>query len=215
MSKYKRNDLKASIVFFGDSITAGSKTIESPLGNGFVSMLAAQLNSVSASDPISVVNSGINGNTVQNLLQRYRSDVIIHNPDTIVIKIGINDAYNDFFSDTSDSSIQHYETDYRRLIQSLRSELPECRILLLTPYYISDSKADLFYKRMAEYIGIVNHLGAEFKLSVFNVQEVFNAAILDKPARAWAADQIHPVSEGHQLMAQHIYDFLLKELVLN
>lgn len=61
-----------NIVFFGDSITDGYK-VEEFFPDAFV------------------VNSGIGGNTTNNLLERIEDAVYIYNPSKVIILIGIND----------------------------------------------------------------------------------------------------------------------------
>ncbi|MCF6238884.1 MAG: SGNH/GDSL hydrolase family protein [Candidatus Marinimicrobia bacterium] len=197
------------ILFFGDSITAGGKSKGNPLGDGFVAMLAKLFQKQAHQKKVRVINSGVNGHTIQDLLARYKTDVVPHTPDVIVIKIGINDAYHDFMSDNQAVPLQEYEADYGKLILALRKYLPKSRIQLLTPYYISDTKTAALYLRMSQYIGVVRKLSSEYKLPVLDTQAIFDTAIKNAPATAWAADQIHPVKTGHALLAQHMYDFLL------
>ncbi len=68
------------IVFFGDSLTAGT------YGAGFVDKVAAAL------PAHTIINAGVNGDTTHNLLQRVGDDVIAHQPGGVFILVGINDA---------------------------------------------------------------------------------------------------------------------------
>lgn len=68
------------IVFFGDSLTAGT------YGAGFVDKVAAAL------PAHTIINAGVNGDTTHNLLQRVGDDVIVHQPNGVFILVGINDA---------------------------------------------------------------------------------------------------------------------------
>ena len=63
---------------------------------------------------------------------------------------------------------------------------------------------------MSQYINVVKQLGAEFDIPVLDIQEVFDVAVVEKPAMYWAPDQIHPVSDGHWLIAEHVFKFLKK-----
>ena len=203
----------SKIVFFGDSITAGNKSAIEELGNGFVHYVASNLSARADLEHIQVINSGVNGNTVQDLLSRYEADVVKFYPDALVIKIGINDTYNHSISYSDDVAVTKYEEDYRRLINALRSQLPDCQILLLSPYYISDETQNPLYQLMNEYIRVVHRLGLEFELPFLNTQRIFDEAVAGKPAQSWAADQIHPGPDGHQLIAKHVYEFLSKNIL--
>jgi lysophospholipase L1-like esterase len=68
------------IVFFGDSLTAGT------YGANFVDKVAAAL------PDHEIINAGVNGDTSLNLRDRLASDVLAHQPDAVFILVGINDA---------------------------------------------------------------------------------------------------------------------------
>lgn len=202
----------SKIVFFGDSITAGNRAKDNELGDGFVFHFTTMLSDKTDLKNIQVINSGVNGHTIQDLLSRVDQDVIRFNPDMVVIKVGINDAYNDFISDSGDIHIIRFKTDYRRLITTLRSKLTNSQIFFLTPYYISDDKHDPLYLKMSEYIHVVLSMGLELGIPVLDAQKVFDEAVTVKPARDWAADQIHPGPDGHKLIAQNVFNFLINKL---
>ena len=202
--------MNSTIVFFGNSITAAGKTALNPLGEGYVFFVSTRL----AQDPqysgINIVNSGINGHTVGDLLNRYEQDVIPHNPDTIVVKIGVNDAYNDFMSGIQRTELIRFEQNYSTLLANIRAKLPESRILLLTPFYIAENKQDALYLRVADYIGIVKSLGMKNGLAVLDTQAIFDRAMIEMPAIVWAEDGVHPIVDGHKLLAKELYSKLLK-----
>ncbi|MCB9450833.1 MAG: hypothetical protein H6672_05305 [Anaerolineaceae bacterium] len=68
------------IVFFGDSLTAGT------YGVNYVDKIAAAL------PGHEIINAGVNGDTILNLRQRVESGVIARQPDGVLILVGINDA---------------------------------------------------------------------------------------------------------------------------
>ncbi len=68
------------IVFFGDSLTQGT------LGVDYVDKVAHMLRGHH------FINSGVNGDTSLNLYRRVEPDVLAHQPDGVLILIGINDA---------------------------------------------------------------------------------------------------------------------------
>jgi len=200
------------IVFFGDSITAGGRTNDNILGEGYVSVFANRILKDSRYPNLQVINSGINGHTVQDLLQRYKSDVQAHEPQVIVIMIGINDAYNDYISGSENKRIHSFAQSYHDLIHHFRSELPNSKILLCTPYYISDTNLDALYQRMGQYCDIVKDIATEFMFPILDTQRIFDEAVRTKSAKEWANDQIHPLPEGHALLAEHVFDFMAKNV---
>lgn len=68
------------IVFFGDSLTAGT------YGGDFVDQVAAAL------PDHEIINAGVNGDTSLNLCKRIENDVLAHQPDAVFVLVGINDA---------------------------------------------------------------------------------------------------------------------------
>lgn len=204
----------SKIVFFGDSITAASKDQHPPLGNGYVAMLKEMFAADSDLDQIKFINAGINGHTIDDLFRRYKTDILPDQPDAIVIKIGINDAYNDYISSRDRDRLRYYKTGLEQLIRALQNDLPEAHIFLFTPYYISDSNTDTLYGKMGEYGRVVRALAENFAIPVLDTQAVFDEAIKVKLAREWAADQVHPEREGHMLIAKAAYHFL-KGRILN
>jgi len=203
----------SKIVFFGDSITAANCNVQNLLGNGFVSILKDMFSSDIQLKNIQFVNSGVNGHIVQDLMKRYDLDVVNHQPDAVVIKIGINDAYNDFMAGNDNGQIKNYELGLQRLIGKLLKRLPHTQLFLFTPYLISDSKFEAFYLKMSEYCGVVKGLGEYFDIPVLDVQSIFDTAVKLKPAREWADDQIHPHRDGHAHIARAAFPFLKGHLL--
>lgn len=198
----------SKIVFFGDSITAANRSPIVPLGVGYVSILKDLFSANTDLKEVQFINSGVNGHIVGDLLGRFHVDVLAHQPDAVVIMIGINDAYNDFFVDSAGRQVQNYEIGLDKLINELQAGLPQVKFFLFTPYLISDSKSDVFYLKMEEYCEVVKKLGINHDIPVLDIQSVFDSAVEMKPAKEWADDQIHPFQEGHALIARAVYTFL-------
>jgi len=72
------------IVCIGDSITWGGYT--SPT---YPELLQTRLNNVSSG--WTVINEGLNGNTTAQMLARFQTDVVVKNPQYVVIMGGAND----------------------------------------------------------------------------------------------------------------------------
>ncbi|HEX2908972.1 MAG TPA: GDSL-type esterase/lipase family protein [Phototrophicaceae bacterium] len=68
------------IVFFGDSLTQGT------FGVSYVAKVAAAL------PRLQLINAGVNGDTSLNLCRRVAKAVLAHQPDGVVVMIGVNDA---------------------------------------------------------------------------------------------------------------------------
>jgi lysophospholipase L1-like esterase len=68
------------IVFFGDSLTEGS------YGGSYFDALVRLM------PEHELINAGVGGNTVINLLSRVEDDVLAHQPDAVLVMVGGNDA---------------------------------------------------------------------------------------------------------------------------
>jgi len=108
------------IVCLGDSLTWGG------YGGNYVNELAALL------PEHQIVNAGVGGNTVVNLLRRLESDVLPHQPDAVFIMVGGNDAISyhhpktrSYYTkaqqiETGFISPEQFETTYRELLTQIR-----------------------------------------------------------------------------------------------
>src|SRR5260370_11933730 len=72
--------------FFGDSRTEGTK------GASYLRVLAARVRAEQALGAVELVNAGVGGDTVVNLLRRMERAVVAQAPDWVVVFIGCNDC---------------------------------------------------------------------------------------------------------------------------
>ncbi|NRA39810.1 MAG: GDSL family lipase, partial [Planctomycetes bacterium] len=100
-----------TILCTGDSITdCGRRDVQhQPYGCGYVSLLRDMVITREPQKNIEFINTGIGGNTVEDLRSRWIDDVIVHNPDWLTIKIGINDC-NRYLTNPKDNELQSPET---------------------------------------------------------------------------------------------------------
>ncbi len=92
---------KQTIEFIGDSVTdSGRRDLPfAPLGNGYVCKIQQLLQAGYPELKLSVLNKGVNGDTVTSLKDRWAEDVIAVNPDCSYL-IGVNDVWR-FLSSTA------------------------------------------------------------------------------------------------------------------
>jgi lysophospholipase L1-like esterase len=74
------------VVFFGDSLTEGTH------GVSYLAVLRSMLAETPARADVRLINAGVGGDTVENLLRRVATDVTSHDPDWVVVLIGANDC---------------------------------------------------------------------------------------------------------------------------
>ena len=92
-----------TIVCIGDSVTQGcfepritSKTTVEPVydyKSAYATRLKEILNILYPSVQFNVINSGISGDTTEGAKLRFDRDVMVYNPDLIIISLGLNDSH--------------------------------------------------------------------------------------------------------------------------
>ena len=86
------------IIFFGDSITDGGRNREDEksLGTGYVRILADKLRPLYPESELQLVNKGVSGDEVGDLLARMKRDVLDLKPDAAVVMAGVNNVIHQF-----------------------------------------------------------------------------------------------------------------------
>ncbi|MDF2722597.1 MAG: hypothetical protein K0Q59_2272 [Paenibacillus sp.] len=75
---------------------------------------------------MSVINSGVGGDTAARSRERWERDVLCYKPDLVTIKFGLNDAHGGI------DGVERYSAAIRDLVAQLK-ERTEADILLITP----------------------------------------------------------------------------------
>ena len=205
--KLEKND---TLLFIGDSITdcGRSRPIgeKSGLGNGYVSQINAILNGTRPHQPIRVLNTGISGNRVCDLKERWENDVIELQPDWLSIMIGINDVWRQF--DDAQAPKQIGLTEYKETLRFLvkRTKTTLKGLVLMTPFYIEANKEDPMRAMMDQYSQVVRQI-AEEQTSIFvDVQSAFDHYLIHQPTQSLCGDRVHPNSTGHLIIARAFLD---------
>jgi len=147
---FKDND---RIVFVGDSITESGRFSQPPLGNGYVYIFYNLLLAKYPEIDVEVINSGISGNTVKDLLNRWDDDVLSFKPGWISIMIGINDIHRYLGGVDPDLDPESYYNIYRSILekiaQKLEKELSIGTIIVTLDFPIS-SWSPFFVKHIVD-----------------------------------------------------------------
>jgi len=121
-------------VALGDSITVGVRRDGSVLADQtFVALLESELRKIYPD--ARVINSGIGGNTISQMLARLDQDVLSHHPQVTLVMTGINDAeYIDpgpVLRDEPRVPLDVFADKLRQIIRRVRDAGGQ--VLLLTP----------------------------------------------------------------------------------
>ena len=193
-----------TIVFIGDSITDAGRleAVYRPFGCGYVHFVANSLLGKYPEYNINIINTGISGNTIRDLNNRWEKDCLNHKPDILSILIGINDVCRQY-TDTMNAAVllEEYELTYKRLLSQVREKY-NCRLILIEPFMFCDDKTNPAYKTVQEYINIVHTLAEQFDAALVPMQELIDNKIKKVPPEKFSDDMVHPYVWAHCWIAQ-------------
>jgi len=193
-----------TILFIGDSITdAGRLELAyRPFGYGYVHFVAYRLLAKYPEYNIDIINTGISGDTIRDLNNRWEKDCLSHKPDILSILIGVNDVFRQY-TGTPDAAVllDEYQLTYKRLL-SLVKEKYNCRLILIEPFMFCDDKTNPAYKSLQQYIHAVRALAEEFDAVLVPLQELIDKEMKKVPPEKFSDDMVHPYVWAHAWIAQ-------------
>ena len=209
------------ILFQGDSITDAGRNKENDffMGYGYANMVAGEL---SADYPYQYkfYDRGVSGNRIVDLYARLRSDMINLKPDIMSILIGVNDVWHEYTRQNGVSA-EKYEMIYGLMIEELRQELPELKIMIMEPFVVKGSATenteehphrwDFFQKEVPLRAAAAKRIADKYNLPFVQLQEMFTAVSADAPESYWVRDGVHPTNAGHTLIKRAWIDAFKRE----
>ena len=207
------------IVFIGDSITdCGRRDPQfGGLGNhGYVRAFSELLTIREPEKSVEILNRGIGGNTIADLRDRWNEDVLLQAPDFLSVKIGINDLHRVKSDETNNNHLkpEGFKKIYSYLLKITKEKLPNCQLLLISPFYISlddvieDSHRAEVLRRLPAYVNAVRELSEEFDTDFIDTQALFMKQLIHQHPDIYCQEPVHPNSTGHLLIAEAVYDTL-------
>ena len=195
------------LLFQGDSITdmkwgRDQSDRNHYLGHSYVYLIAARLGVDMPEAQLDIYNRGNSGNTVANLRRRWQGDAIDMRPDVLSVLIGTNDVGSGTREDA-------FEADYRHILDASRKANPDLRLVLLDPFVLRsgrlrDEKAWTSRRRATDKLGIVvARLAKDYSAVHIKTQEIFDTAAKWVSPEQWIWDGVHPLPQGHELIARH------------
>lgn len=203
-----------TVLFIGDSITdCGRREAERPLGNGYVKLFYDMLKIREVEKKINIINKGISGNTVAGLQARWTDDVLVHKPEWLSIKVGINDLQRTLVQCEDAVPPQKFRNIYNDILARTKAALPKCEILLIEPFYISvEGNRESFRKSVLdlipEYIQIVREMSKKYKARHVKTHQMFQTLLQYNDADVFCPEPVHPYLIGHMAIAENIYSTL-------
>ena len=193
-----------TILFIGDSITDTDRLEPAyrPFGYGYVHFVAYRLLAKYPEYNLSIINTGISGDTIVDLDYRWEKDCLNHKPGILSVLIGINDVFRQYTGRPDEAVLlDEYQLTYKRLL-SLVKEKCNCQLILMEPFMFCDDKADPAYKALQQYINAVRALAEEFDTALVPLQELIDDKMTTIPAEKFSDDMVHPYVWAHAWIAQ-------------
>jgi acyl-CoA thioesterase I len=178
---------KKSIVFFGNSITAGYGL---QLSEAFPALIQHKIDSLQL--PYTAINAGVSGETSADGVARI--DWILRQPvDIFVLELGGNDGLRGI-------PVSETKKNLQLIMDKVRAKNPSCQIILAgmqIPPNMGKRYTDEF-RNMYPELAKKN----DVRLIPFLLEGVGGEARLN------LEDGIHPTAEGHSILAQNVWSVL-------
>jgi len=180
-----------TIVFFGDSLTAGYG-LKDPLKES----LPARIGQILMSEGMDyhVINAGISGDTSVSGLNRL-PDTLKIDTDIFVLELGANDLLRGHPAALVSHNLQ-------KIISAVKATHPAADILILgmkLPFWIPDERAP-GYRRIYQDLAVQNHC----ELVPYLLDGIEGRKHLNM------YDGVHPLAEGYKIMADTVWPTLKK-----
>ncbi len=200
------------IVFFGDSITDcdRDRNDERSLGNGYVKVLADKLLPLYPDTDLELINKGVSGNEVCDLLARAQRDVIDLQPDAVVIMIGINNTLHKY-KYGKELNFKQLESDLTELLKRLKEA--GIVVIFLEPFLLPAPDKLRMRKLFEDELEIINRVASAIADEFVAFDEMFNGLVYSVPYTEYSEDGVHPTHRGSRLIANTAIKAIRKHLL--
>lgn len=210
-----------TIVAFGDSVTHGAVgpneiDYESVYWNRLRKKINAKRNYV----PVNVINAGIGGITASTSLTRLHSQVLIHNPDLVIVCFGLNDV---------NGPLEEYLAALDTIFTTIKKSGAD--VIFMTPNMLNTYVADDTHADVVEYAKITAKMQNEGRMDLYMKNAIELAKKLDvvvcdcysewkrlsetRDITMLLANRInHPIREMHEVFANSLMSAIFDEDVV-
>jgi lysophospholipase L1-like esterase len=193
-------------VFIGDSITDAERhrRAYSPFGFGYVHFVAYTLMATHPELNISIVNTGVSGDTILDLEARWSRDALAHAPNVLSVLVGINDVWRltmEAEHGVNASAPRAYELTYEQLL----SEVKDCcgsQLVLMEPFVFCRDRQDPVFQALQPYLEAVRRLAGKHNATLVPLQQKIDQWIQRVAPQQWSDDTVHPHIWAHAWIAQ-------------
>ena len=199
-----------TFLFQGDSITDANREdddrVNFGLGTGYPLLVAADFLK-NRKGEFCFLNRGKSGDRVTDIYARIKEDIINLKPDYMSILVGVNDVAHELTMQCGVDDVK-YEKIYSMLIEEVRTELPDIKIIILEPFVLKGTATvemwELFRYEVKRRAEAAKHVAEKYSLAFVSLQNVFDDASSDGNYEYWSSDGVHPTSAGHQIIKEEL-----------
>ena len=178
---------RVTVLFFGDSITAGFGIGEA---EAFPALIQARVDSLGW--PVDAINAGLSGETSSGGLRRI--GWLLKRPvDVLVLELGANDGLRGIDLELTDRNL-------REIVVRTKNVYPECVVVIAgmqVPTNLGQEYTNTF---RTMFVQLAEDVGAD--LIPFLLEGVGGVPELN------LADGKHPTAEGHRILAENVWGVL-------
>ena len=195
---------KKKVIFFGDSITYHAVT-----ANGYIVKINSMIKKEGLDNMYQLEGSGIRGNTIVNLYNRLNSDILIKNPDVVIIYIGLNDVWHKL-QPGNGTDIVRFEKLYRAIIQKMRER--NIKVIICTPSVLGELKnySNLQDGDLNLYSSVIRKIAKDLSVPLCDLRQQFVAYIQQHNTKndekgILTIDKVHLNDAGNILVAESLW----------
>ncbi|WP_042463444.1 SGNH/GDSL hydrolase family protein [Neobacillus dielmonensis] len=206
----KKNEV---LLFVGDSLTdCGRNEDPEGLGSGYVRIIRDYLLITNPAQAPTVMNKGISGNHVTDLVSRWDQDVISEHPNYVSILIGINDVWRRLDHPKKELV---FPDQYEKILQELLLDLTaktSAKVILMEPTIHGEEADSLGNIMLKPYVEAVHRLAKEYDAILVPVHEALLDYLSLPSAKQLTLDGVHMNSAGNLLLAKTWVESCLPQL---
>ena len=197
------------IVVLGDSVTAGhfetidyeNMIIVQDLQDGYVEKFKHMLHDQYSFVTLNIINSGIAGDNVKGMYKRLERDVLVYQPDLVIINATLNWSKNR-------GSLTDYQFYLEKIIQSIQSQT-NAEMILMTPNGAIQTEKD---QNIDERVQIVRELSNKYQTTLVDIYQMWKDVVGDDVKKSLSNGENHPTPFGHTIMAKALMQVFKEDI---
>ncbi len=204
-----------NIVIFGDSVSHGAVRGNIDYENVYWNVLKKKLNQFRDYMPVNMINASIGGTTAMESVPRIEKQVLIHEPDLVIVCFGLNDVNREL-------------EDYLDALKTIFEKCKNTDVIFMTPNMLNNYVAEDTSENLKAYAQKTAEMQNNGRMDLFMSSAVklaedmgvkvcdcyFKWKELSKTTdiTMLLANRInHPESEMHTLFAEELYKIIMDD----